>query len=105
MIAVRKAFVSAPAAVAVCRVVPATSVRGRTRLRVGRRSLDTVLVDMPIVCCVQVAVVQIIDVGLMTDFRVGATRSMFVRVVIVRRMCHRRILRSLCAPGQRFATG
>src|SRR5262249_1933690 len=63
------------------RVMPAALVLRRAPVRIGRRYLDGVLVNVILVNVVQMAVVQIVDVIAMADGGVPARFAVLVRVV------------------------
>ncbi|HTV73218.1 MAG TPA: hypothetical protein VME66_05915 [Candidatus Acidoferrales bacterium] len=84
----RHSFVAAPGAMSVAAFVAAASVRFRAILRIGTRGFDRVLVYVPLVHVVQMAVMQIVDVSGMLDFRVRAIGTMLVRMLVMRSMFH-----------------
>jgi hypothetical protein len=87
VVAVRHGLVAAAGAMHVARRVPGTAMVGRAPIRVARRDLDHVLIDMILVRVVQVAIVQVVDVPVMADRRVPAVGSVLVRVMGVVRIC------------------
>lgn len=88
VIGVRNGFVTATRCVLVAGLVPVASVRLRASGRIRGRDLEDVLVDVAFVHVVEMAVVQIVDVIGVPDFRMGALRAVFVRVRVVGFMCH-----------------
>ena len=90
VVAMRDAGVTAARAVHMGPFVRPARVRGRARRGVGPGHLDHVLVDVIVVKVVEMAIVQVIDVSLVTDRRVPAPRA----VDVVSR--HREIVSGEC---------
>ena len=86
VIAVRHGLVTAAGAVDVSRCVAAAAVVGGAGIGVGGADGDAVFIHMVVVRMVQMAVVQIVDVAVMPDGGVAATRAVPVRVVGVVRL-------------------
>jgi hypothetical protein len=81
VIAMGHRLVAASRTMHVTRLVPAALVRRRTGIRVLRRHLDRVFIDVARVHVVQVAVVQIVHVVTMLHGGMAAAGSMLMGVV------------------------
>jgi hypothetical protein len=93
MVAVRHGLVAATGAVPVVLRMLAAIVSGRAALRIGGAHGDGVLVEMIFVGVMKMAVMKIVDVALVSDRRMTATRTVLVRMVamdVVR--CHLKLL-------------
>jgi hypothetical protein len=85
MVAVRHRLVPASRPVRMRAVMAAALVTGRAPVRIGRRHLDRVLIDVILVHVVQMAVVEVVDVIAMANGSMPAPRAVLVRVVGVLR--------------------
>ena len=90
MIAVRDHLVAARTSMLVVCIVVVACVRGRTTLGVITRDLQTMLVHMALMSCVQMAVVQVVHMAGVADFGMGTARTVLVRVIAMRGVLHRR---------------
>jgi hypothetical protein len=81
MVAVRHRLVPASWTVHVPAVVPAAPVLRCASVRIGRRYLDGVLVNVILVQMVQMAVVEIVDVIAMANGSMPTRAAVLVRVV------------------------
>jgi hypothetical protein len=86
VIAMRHRLVTTPGAVLVGGVMPSATVVRRACRGVRGGDVDPVLVDMVTVLVMEVAVVQVVDVTVMTDSGVAAARTVYVGVIGVGRV-------------------
>jgi hypothetical protein len=86
----RHSFVTAPALMLVADLVFATRVTRGAVVRIGRRYLDDVFVDMVLVHKVKVAVVQMVDVLGVSNLGMRTTGTVLVRMPAVRFVVHMR---------------
>ena len=94
VVSVRHRLVPAPRTMNVPRLVSAALVTGRTRVRILRRNLDRVLIDMPVMHVMQMTVVKIVDMIAMLESRVPASGTVLMGVIGVMRQFavgHRRL--------------
>lgn len=90
MIAVRDRFVAALTSMVVVCIVVVAGVRRRTTLGVITRDVQTMLVHVAFMRCVQMAVVQVVDMVGVADFGMGTARTVLVRVIAMRSVLHKR---------------
>jgi len=90
VIAVRDRLVAALTPMVVVCIVVVACVRGRTTLGVITRDVQTMLVHMAFMSCVQMAVVQVVYMVGVADFGMGTARTMLVRVIAMRGVLHKR---------------
>jgi hypothetical protein len=81
VIAMRHGLMPATGAVLMPRFVSLATMLGRAAIRVLRRHLDGVLIDVVAVHMVQVPIVQIVDMIAMTYRRVAAVGAVLMRVI------------------------
>jgi hypothetical protein len=81
VITMRHRFVAASGPMDVVSLMPRASMLRRARIRIDRRNLDDMLVDVTSVHVMQVPIVQIVDVVAMLNRDVPATRSVLMRVI------------------------
>ncbi|MCP9448884.1 MAG: hypothetical protein NNA21_02325 [Nitrospira sp.] len=86
MVAVGNSLMAAGGAMAVARLVTATTMGRRAGNRVLLRDIQTMFVDMIAMEVMQVAVMQIIRVAVMKNGRMAAPGSMLMTMLIVNRM-------------------
>ncbi|HEY1655013.1 MAG TPA: hypothetical protein VGF86_07880 [Candidatus Tumulicola sp.] len=86
----RHSFVTAPALMLVADLVFAARVTRGAVVRIGRRYLDDVFVDMVLVHKVKVAVVQMVDVLGVSNLGMRTTGTVLVRMPAVRFVVHMR---------------
>ncbi len=88
VIAVGNRFVAASGSVDVTRVLAGTGVVRRASVRIDVRNLDSVLFDLSTIDVMETAVVEIVDVVLMTYGGVSATLPVLMFVVSVQVFRH-----------------
>jgi len=88
MIAVRYGIVAATRAVFVRSFVTSARMRFGALGGIRARDLDDVFVDVSFVHVMQMAVVKIIHVPFVLDFRMRTIGPMTMRMLVVRRMFH-----------------
>ena len=89
MIAVRDRLVAALTSMAVACFVVVACVRGRTTLGVITRYVQTMLVHVAFMSCVQMPVVQVVNMVGVADFGMGTARTVFVRMIVMRGVLHK----------------
>ncbi len=85
VVPVRHRLVPAPRTMNVPRLVSAALMFRRTRVRILRRNLDRVLIDMPVMHVMQMTVVKIVDMIAMLERRVPESGTVLMGVIGVMR--------------------
>lgn len=83
MISMRHCFVATTRTMHMGSIVAAAPMVWCTLIRIGRRCLDDVFVDVVAVHVMEVAVVEVVNMAVVANRGVTASRSMDVRVILM----------------------